>query len=107
MTTDTLRDRACSAVLMDIVNGRLTVDSVIHEKALRERLHVSKAPVREALIAPCSKGILRSAPRTGCVAARYAVRDLRDMLACRTMLNFHLTPASFTNNTPAGIWTTR
>lgn len=95
MTTDTLRDKVYSAVLMDIVNGRLTVDSVINEKALSERLHVSKAPVREALISLCSNGILRSVPRTGYMVVRYTARDMRDILGYRTMLECGCLALSF------------
>lgn len=95
MTTNTLRDMVYSAVLTDIVNGKLTVNSVIHEKSLSERLHVSKAPVREALISLCSNGILRSVPRIGYMVVRYTTQNLRDILAYRTMLECGCLELSF------------
>ena len=95
MIKNTLRDKVYSAVLMDIVSGKLTVDSVISEKALAEKMQVSKAPVREALVSLCSNGVLRSVPRIGYVVVRYTTQNIRDILAYRTMLECGCLNASF------------
>lgn len=86
MTSGTLKDRVYAAVLFDVINGEYTVDSVISEKKLSERMQMSKAPVREALIELCAQGILRSVPRQGYVVVRYTERNIEEMLQYRMIL---------------------
>ena len=100
MTTGTLKDRVYAAVLLDIINGQLTCDSVINEKTLAEKLQVSKAPVREALVSLCSNGILQSVPRQGYRIVRYTRDNLRDILDYRVMLELGCLERSFERITP-------
>lgn len=95
MTTGTLKDKVYAAVLTDIINGAYTVDSVISEKSLAEKLSVSKAPVREALVSLCAEGVLRSMPRLGYMVVRYTDQNLRDILEYRTMLECGCLEKSF------------
>ena len=95
MTTGTLKDRVYASVLLDIINGQLTPDSVINEKTLAEKLQVSKAPVREALVSLCSNGIVESLPRQGYRIVRYTQENLRDILDYRVMLELGCLDRSF------------
>ena len=100
MTSGTLKDRVYAAVLCDVINGAYTVDSVISEKKLSEKMQVSKAPVREALIELCAQGILRSVPRQGYVVVRYTDRNIQEMLQYRLMLECGCLEESFDRITP-------
>ena len=100
MTTSTLKDKVYSSVLLDIINGEYTVDSIISEKALAEKLQVSKAPVREALVALCSNGILQSVPRQGYTIVKYTDKNLHDILEYRIMLECGCLARSFDHITP-------
>ena len=100
MISGTLKGKVYSSVLMGIINGEYTVDSVISEKQLSEKLQVSKAPVREALVELCSQGILRSVPRLGYIVVRYTDRNIRDIIEYRTMLECGCLERSFDQITP-------
>ena len=95
MTTGTLKDRVYASVLQSIINGELTPEIVINEKTLAEKLQVSKAPVREALVSLCSNGILQSVPRQGYRIVRYTRENLRDILEYRVMLECGCLERSF------------
>ena len=94
------KDQVYSATLRSIINGEYTVDSIISEKKLAEKLNVSKAPVREALVELCSQGILKSVPRVGYLVVRFTDRNIRDVLEFRTMLEVGLLEKSFDTITP-------
>lgn len=100
MISGTLKGKVYSAVLLGIINGEYTVDSVISEKQLAEKLQVSKAPVREALVELCSQGILRSVPRIGYIVVRYTDRNIREIIEYRTMLECGCLERSFDQITP-------
>ena len=100
MISGTLKGKVYSAVLMGIINGEYTVDSVISEKQLSEKMQVSKAPVREALVELCAQGVLRSVPRLGYIVVRYTDRNIRDIIEYRTMLECGCLEKSFDKITP-------
>ena len=99
MTTGTLKDKVYASVLQDIISGEYTTDSVISEKSLADKLSVSKATVREALVSLCSEGVLQSVPRLGYVVVRFTDENLKDILEYRTMLECGCLEKSFENIT--------
>ena len=56
------------------------------QKDLVEKYGVSKSPVRDALIAMCADGILKSIPRYGYEVITYSVEDVYSMLQFRLVL---------------------
>ena len=95
MTTVTLKDKVYATVMANIINGEYTTDSVISEKSLAERLCVSKAPVREALVSLCDAGVVKSVPRLGYMVVRFTDQNLRDILEYRAMLECGCLEKSF------------
>ena len=83
---NSLKSQIYTAVFQSIISGEIPTDSIISEKSLVERYHVSKSPVREALVELCSEGVLRSIPRYGYAVVRLGPRDVRDILAFRAVL---------------------
>ena len=60
-----LKAQIYTKIFEDIIRGEYGPEDVLREKALVEKFHVSKSPVREALIELCKEGVLRSIPRYG------------------------------------------
>ena len=98
-----LKERVYAAVLDGIVSGEYTPDALLSEKQLTEKLHVSKSPVREALVELCAQGVLKSAPRQGYRVVRFTERNVRDILEFRTMLEVGCLRACFDKITPVQI----
>ncbi len=82
---------------------KFRVESIISEKQLTERFGVSKSPVREALVELCSQGVLKSIPRQGYAVVRLSERNIRDILALRTMVECGCLTESFDDITPTQI----
>lgn len=83
---ETLKQRIYNAIWDGIVNGEYPAEYVFNEKALVEKFHVSKSPVRDALIELCSDGILRSIPRYGYEIVKITSRDLQDITRIRSLI---------------------
>ncbi|WP_418668271.1 GntR family transcriptional regulator, partial [Allofournierella sp.] len=62
---NTLTEQVYERVYEDVVNGVFVNGQVITENMLIQRYHVSKSPVREALVSLCDEQVLQSIPRTG------------------------------------------
>ena len=60
-----LKDQVYESILEDIFQGNVSPGDILNEKALLEKYHCSKSPVREALMALCADGILKNIPRYG------------------------------------------
>lgn len=59
-----LKDQVYESILEDIFQGNVSPGDILNEKALLEKYHCSKSPVREALMALCADGILKISPAT-------------------------------------------
>ena len=81
-----LRDRIYSELYEGIIRGEYQAGAVLSEKSLIDRYGVSKSPVREALVALCSEGVLRSMPRYGYEVVRLTGSDVRNILSFRMIL---------------------
>ena len=65
-------------VYTNIINGVYSVNDIVSEGSLIQQLGISKTPVREALVALCTEGILQSIPRMG-----YQVIQIMPSEACQ------------------------
>lgn len=81
-----LKDFVYKSIEADLLAGNLHSGDIINEKDLVEKYGVSKSPVRDALIAMCADGILKSIPRYGYEVITYSVDDVYSMLQFRFVL---------------------
>jgi len=81
-----LKDEIRSKIIIEIISGNFTVDSVITEKKLIEMFNVSKSPVREALVELCNEKVLVSMPRYGYRVIQLDTKSIADAIEMREML---------------------
>jgi DNA-binding GntR family transcriptional regulator len=82
----TLKEKIYSTIMEQIMTGRISPDEFLTEARLAEQFQVSRAPVREALVAVCNEGILQNIPRVGYRLVNIGPKELRDALAVRLLL---------------------
>jgi DNA-binding GntR family transcriptional regulator len=82
----TLKEKIYSAVVEQIMKGAINQDEFLSEVRLAEQFQVSRAPVREALVALCNEGILQNIPRVGYRIITITLKEIRDALAVRLLL---------------------
>jgi DNA-binding GntR family transcriptional regulator len=83
---ETLKEKIYSTIMEQIMTGRISPDEFLTEARLAEQFQVSRAPVREALVAVCNEGILQNIPRVGYRLVTIGPKELRDALAVRLLL---------------------
>ena len=80
-----LADRVHDAIRRAIVTGQLRPDEVLRDRALAERLGVSRTPVKEALVRLESSGLVVTRGRIWYVSP-FEVEDLRELSELRHLL---------------------
>jgi DNA-binding GntR family transcriptional regulator len=83
---ETLKEKIYSTIIDEIMTGRVSSDEFLTEARLAEQFQASRAPVREALVALCNEGILQNIPRVGYRLVAVGLKDVRDALAVRLLL---------------------
>lgn len=83
---ESLKEQVYHSILDGIIRDEYKSREIISEKALMEKYKMSKSPVREALIALCSEGVLRSIPRCGYEVIRITGEDVEAILGFRSIL---------------------
>jgi DNA-binding GntR family transcriptional regulator len=78
---DRVRDRVREAIGEMIVTGDIPSGSHLDEVGVSEQIGVSRTPVREALIALESEGLVQSRPRKGFVVVRAQPELVRESFA--------------------------
>ena len=84
--TSTLKEQIYKDLLNRIIIGEYPPDTVFSESFLVEKYHVSKSPIREALIELCHEGVLKSIPRYGYVIVRLTDEDVEKNQQFRLIL---------------------
>jgi DNA-binding GntR family transcriptional regulator len=79
-------DLVAASLREAILDGRLEPGEVLVERKLAELLGVSKTPVREALIALASTGLVTVNASRGAVVRRLSVSDVREIYEMRLLL---------------------
>ncbi len=69
-----------------IISGQEEPGARLAEKKLAELAGVSRSPVREALRLLASEGLVELVPRLGAQVAQVGPADVRDLYACRMLL---------------------
>lgn len=79
----TIKEDIHNKILADITSGHYKQNEIITEASLTAKYHVSKAPVREALIELCKEQILQSLPRLGYQVVPVSLQDVVDLIDFR------------------------
>ena len=81
-----MRARAISEIRARMQTGELASDNTFSELMICEQLGMSRAPVREALIALSCGGWVEALPRAGWRVRALTLNEARDLLAVRAAL---------------------
>jgi DNA-binding GntR family transcriptional regulator len=81
-----LPERLAERVLQDVMTGRLRPGDRLKEETLAQTHAVSRATVREALIALARQGYVVRIPRSGARIAEFSRNDLDDLFELRAAL---------------------
>ena len=81
-----LPERLAERVLQDMMTGRLRPGDRLKEELLAQTHAVSRATVREALIALARQGYVVRIPRSGARIAEFSRQDLDDLFELRAAL---------------------
>ncbi|XVQ07557.1 GntR family transcriptional regulator [Spirillospora sp. CA-255316] len=82
MPADPLADALCRLIR----TGELSPGERVDQRAVSEKLNVSRTPLREALRALASDGILTRVPNSGYAVAKLSATDLLQCYSMRTLL---------------------
>ncbi|CAN5860869.1 GntR family transcriptional regulator [soil metagenome] len=82
----TVRDAVREALRDLIISGGVTADVPLRQDELAARLNVSRTPLREALHALASEGLVTIDPRRGAMVSKPTVRQLLDLYEIREQL---------------------
>ena len=82
----TLRERLYEEIVRMIVSGELPGGAEIEEKALIERLQVSRTPFREALSTLAKEGLIEIRPYRGFFVRSFSRKEINDLYELRKTL---------------------
>ncbi len=82
----TLRERTYDEILGLILSGDLLPGAQIDERALTERLDVSRTPIREAISVLAKEGLVEIQPYRGFSVRRFTAKQVRDLYDLRRQL---------------------
>ena len=83
---NSLKQKVYDNLLADILDGIYPLDFVFNEKYLIDKYHVSRSPVRDALIELCSEDVLYVMPRFGYKIVPISEKEVRDLTEFRLLL---------------------
>lgn len=83
---ESLKNIVYRSILDGIFTDEYKPNQIINEKELTDKFGYSKSPVREALIALCNEGVLKSIPRYGYEVIRLTREDVEAILNYRLVL---------------------
>jgi DNA-binding GntR family transcriptional regulator len=82
----TLRERIYEEIVRLIVSGELPSGAPLDEKALTERLKVSRTPFREALVTLSKEGLIEIRPYRGFFVRSFTRKEVDDLYELRKVL---------------------
>jgi DNA-binding GntR family transcriptional regulator len=83
---DSLARSAADWIAEHIISGGIKPGEKLTEAGLAERMGVSRSPVREALQALSREGLIILEPRRGAYVSELNAGDVRDLYACRLLI---------------------
>lgn len=103
MKTNSLKEKAYHFLREDIVANRLLPGEPLNEKALSERLEISKTPIREAIQLLHKEGLVQIIPQKGALVAPLALNDISEVLQIRELLEPFAAGIAASNHDPLRI----
>ncbi|MDD7740857.1 MAG: GntR family transcriptional regulator [Fusicatenibacter sp.] len=94
-----LKDIVYQSILNGIFTDEYKPNQIINEQELVQKFGYSKTPIREALVALCNEGILRSFPRFGYQVVSLTREDVAYILNYRLILESGFLRQSFSSLT--------
>jgi DNA-binding GntR family transcriptional regulator len=82
----TLRERIYEEIVRMIVSGELPSGTPLDEKALTEKLQVSRTPFREALGTLAKEGLIEIIPYRGFYVRSFSRKEVEDLYELRKTL---------------------
>lgn len=70
-----------------LTNGELCIDDYITEAYLVDQLNISRTPIREALIALSSEGIINKEPHKGYKLKKLSVKEIKELYSVIGLLD--------------------
>ncbi len=96
-----LKKTIYNSLMESIVHGEYRPNQILTEAGLLEKYDCSRAPIREALAALCTEGIMRNLPRCGYEVVRITTDDVDHMLEFRRILECALLKRTAQTITPS------
>lgn len=81
-----LRDLVYEKLQQSLLEENLNPGDKITEKEVAEELGVSRTPVREALYRLAATGLIKIIPHRGFIVSKWTIRELKDVIVVRTVL---------------------
>lgn len=78
-----LKDLVVNGIYHDIEEGVYRPNDILTENLLVEKYHISKSPIREALVELCKDNVLKSLPRLGYQVVPITLKEVVDILEFR------------------------
>ncbi len=103
MQKGTLQDQVYDDILEGIMDGKFKMEDILNEKELSERYHVSKTPVREALLRLCNERILENLPRYGYRIVPVTQAEVNDIIEYRVLVEVEALRLGYQNITEKDI----
>ena len=103
MENQSIKDQVYQGILEDILDGVYDVNTVIREKEMIEKYHVSKTPVREALVQLCAENTLRNIPRYGYQVVAITPQQILEVIEYRKIIELGALSVSASRMTEANL----
>ncbi len=90
-----LKEKVYNDILDGIVRGEYKGGQILNESELVKKYHISKSPVREALMILSSEGILVNIPRYGYQVVSFTISTVANIMEFRGILEKYALKKSF------------
>jgi len=97
---ETLKDRTVEVLTDAILNGKLKPGERLNESQLARELHISRAPVREALQQLQEQSLILSIPRRGMFVVSLDDEDIQQINSLRVVMEAEALRLARKNRTP-------
>ena len=96
----TLREKVYHYLRQELANGNLVPGSYIDQNEICERLHISRAPMRDALIQLEAERFVRIFPRRGVLIRKLTLKDIKSSYQIAAALESAIVSCEFHKLTP-------
>ena len=83
MRLNSFKDKAFKTIRKDIIANRLAPGQSLNERALSQRLKISKTPIREAIQLLHKEGLVDFVPQKGAFVSHISIYDIREIMQIR------------------------